>query len=68
MQIILNGARIGGSWSNWYEAYFKCGGFNSRDRFCVQELDAKFEHYEESIDPDERQKLAEEIQRGILEN
>lgn len=68
VQIILNGARIGGSWANWYEAYFKCGGFNSQDRICVQELDAKFAQYEKSIDPAERQKLAEEIQRGILEN
>jgi peptide/nickel transport system substrate-binding protein len=67
-QIILNGARIGGSWANWYEGHFKCGGFNSKDRFCVQELDAKFEQYEKSINPDERQKLAEEVQRGILEN
>ena len=33
VQIILNGARIGGSWSNWYEAHFKCGGFNSKDRY-----------------------------------
>jgi len=68
VQIILNGARIGGSWANWYEAYFKCGGFNSRDRICVEELDAKFARYEQSIDPAERQQLAEEIQRGILEN
>jgi peptide/nickel transport system substrate-binding protein len=68
LQIILNGARIGGSWANWYEAHFKCGGFNSKDRFCVQELDAKFAQYEASIDPDERKKLAEEVQRGILEN
>ena len=68
LQMILNGARIGGSWSNWYEAHFKCGGFNSKDRFCVQELDAKFEQYEQSVDPDERKKLAEEVQRGILEN
>jgi peptide/nickel transport system substrate-binding protein len=68
VQIILNGARIGGSWANWYEAYFKCGGFNSQDRICVQELDARFAQYEQSIDPAERQKLAEEIQRGILEN
>jgi peptide/nickel transport system substrate-binding protein len=68
VQIIFNAARIGGSWSNWYEAYFKCGGFNSRDRICVQDLDAKFARYEASVDPAERQKLAEEIQRGILEN
>jgi peptide/nickel transport system substrate-binding protein len=68
VQIILNGARIAGSWSFWYEAYFKCGGFNSRDRICVPELDAKFEQYERSVDPAERQRLAEEVQRGILEN
>jgi len=68
VQVILNAARIGGSWSNWYEAFFKCGGFNSRDRICVQELDAKFAQYESSVDPAERQRLAEEIQRAILEN
>jgi len=68
VQIILHGARIGGSWGFWYEAHFKCGGFNSRDRICVKDLDAKFDQYERSINPAERQKLAEEIQRGILEN
>ena len=47
---------------------FKCGGFNSRDRICVKDLDAKFDQYERSINPAERKKLAEEIQRGILEN
>jgi peptide/nickel transport system substrate-binding protein len=67
-QIILHGARIGGSWSYWYEGHFKCGGFNSRDRICVKDLDGKFDQYERSINPAERKKLAEEIQRGILEN
>jgi ABC-type transport system substrate-binding protein len=68
VQIILHGARIGGSWSFWYEGHFKCGGFNSRDRVCVKDLDAKFDQYERSINPGERKRLAEEIQRGILEN
>jgi hypothetical protein len=63
-QIILHGARIGGSWSFWYEGHFKCGGFNSRDRICVKDLDAKFEQYERSINPAERKKLAEEVQRA----
>jgi ABC-type transport system substrate-binding protein len=67
-QIILHGARIAGSWSFWYEGHFKCGGFNSRDRICVKDLDGKFDQYERSINPAERKKLAEEIQRGILEN
>src|SRR2546422_736786 len=67
-QIILHGVRIAGSWSFWYEAYFKCGGFSSRDRICVKDLDARFEQYERSINPAERTKLAEAIQRGILEN
>src|SRR6266849_5469294 len=67
-QIILHGARIGGSWSFWYEGHFKCGGFNSRDRICVKDLDGKFDQYERSTNPAERKKLAEEIQRGILEN
>jgi peptide/nickel transport system substrate-binding protein len=68
IQIILNGARIGGSWSNWYESHFKCGGFNSKDRICVQELDTKFDTYLNSYNPDERKELAESIQRAILEN
>jgi ABC-type transport system substrate-binding protein len=68
LQIIFNATRIGGSWSNWYEAYFKCGGSNIKDRICVKELDAKFAQYERSIEPGERKRLAEEIQREILEN
>ena len=67
-QIILQGARIAGSWSFWYEAYFKCGGFSSRDRICVKDLDAQFEQYEKSINPAERKRLAEAIQKGILDN
>jgi ABC-type transport system substrate-binding protein len=34
---------------------------------CVQALDVKFAQYEQSVNPAERQKLAEEIQRSILE-
>ena len=68
VQMILQGARIAGSWAFWYEAYFKCGGFNSRDRVCVPELDAKFAQYEKSIDPEERRRLAAEVQRSMLEN
>ncbi|HEX2277921.1 MAG: ABC transporter substrate-binding protein [Candidatus Tectomicrobia bacterium] len=67
VQIIMNAARIGGSWANWYESMFTCGGFSAKDFFCVQELDAKFAQYQQSIDPAERQRLAEEIQRAILE-
>src|SRR5207247_6463583 len=68
VQILFNATRMGGTWANWYEAFFKCGGFSSRDRICVQELDAKFAQYEQSVNPAERQKVAEEIQRSILEN
>jgi hypothetical protein len=35
---------------------------------CVKDLDAKFEEYQKSFNPDERKKLAEGIQRSILEN
>jgi peptide/nickel transport system substrate-binding protein len=65
-QIILNISGSPGDWAGRYRAYFRCGGFSSRT--CVKELDAKFERYERSVDPEERQKLAEEIQRDILEN
>ena len=68
VQIILNAARIGGSWSNWYESMFKCGGFQSQDMYCVKDLDDKFNMYQSSFDRAERRQLAEEVQRGILEN
>ena len=34
----------------------------------MKDLDGKFDQYERSINQAERKKLAEEIQRGILEN
>jgi ABC-type transport system substrate-binding protein len=67
VNIILNAARIGGTWSNWYDSMFKCGGFNSKDMFCVKDLDDKFQAYLRSQDRNERKALAEEIQRTILE-
>jgi peptide/nickel transport system substrate-binding protein len=68
VQIILNAARVGGTWSNWYDSFMKCGGFNGKDRNCVPEIDDKFNKYLASVDAGERQKLAEEVQREILEN
>jgi ABC-type transport system substrate-binding protein len=68
VQIILDAARVGGTWSNWYDSFMRCGGFNGRDRNCVPELDAKFTRYLASTDRDERQRLAFAIQREILEN
>jgi len=68
VQIILNATRIGGTWSNWYESMFKCGGFQGKDYFCVTELDDKFAKYLASHDQRERKNLAYEIQRTMLEN
>jgi len=68
VQIILNAARIGGAWSNWYDSYMRCGGFNGRDRNCVAPLDAEFTRYLASVDRGERRKLAKEIQSEILDN
>ena len=68
VQIIMHGARIGGTWSNWYKSFFKCGGFNAADRICVTGLDAKVARYHASINSAERKQLAEEVQREILEN
>ena len=67
-QIILNATRIGGTWSNWYDGMFKCGGFQSKDFFCIKELDDKFAKYLSSFDPKERQQLAYDIQKEILDN
>ena len=68
VNIVFAGARIGASWANWYESDFKCGGMLAADEFCVKDLDAKFDQYLASDKPAERKALAEEIQRGILEN
>jgi ABC-type transport system substrate-binding protein len=68
LQIIMNATRIGGSWANWYEGMFRCGGFQGQDMICVKDLDEKFAKYRTSHDRTEREKLAQEIQRGILEN
>jgi peptide/nickel transport system substrate-binding protein len=68
VQIIMNAARVGGTWSNWYDSFVKCGGFNGRDRNCVPEIDDKFGRYFASVDPGERKRLATEIQREILDN
>ena len=46
VQIILNATRIGGTWSNWYDTMFKCGGFQSKDFFCVKDLDDQFQKYQ----------------------
>jgi len=67
-QIILHAARIGGTWSSWYETFFKTGGSNVADRVAVPELDAKLARYLASHDVPERKALAEEVQRAILEN
>src|SRR5438094_2606332 len=43
VQIILHGARIGGSWSFWYEGHFKFGGCHSLDRSGVRDIAGKFD-------------------------
>jgi len=68
VQIIMNAARVGGTWSNWYDSFMRCGGFNGKDRNCMPELDDKFNKYLASVSRNERQQLAEQIQREILEN
>ena len=67
VQIIFNATRIGGTWSNWYDTMFKCGGFNSKDFFCVKALDDQFSKYLASYDRNERKQFAEQIQKTILE-
>ena len=68
INIIFSGARIGASWANWYESDFKCGGMLSADEFCVKELDDKYLKYLASDKPTDRKAIAEDIQRGILED
>jgi ABC-type transport system substrate-binding protein len=68
VNILLTGARIGATWANWYETEIKCGGMLAADKFCVPELDDKYNQYLASDKPAARKALAEEIQREILEN
>ena len=68
VNILFTGARIGASWAGWYESNFRCGGHLASDKICVGELDAKFERYMASDRPAERQELAHQVQREILEN
>src|SRR6266404_113821 len=68
VQIIMNATRMGGSWSNWYDGMFRCGGFQSKDMICVQALDDKFTKYATTFNRAERQKIAEEIQKIILKD
>jgi ABC-type transport system substrate-binding protein len=65
---MFTGARIGATWANWYESEFRCGGMLGADKFCVNELDAKYDQYLTSDKPAEREALAEQIQREILDN
>jgi peptide/nickel transport system substrate-binding protein len=67
VQIIFAATRIGGTWSNWYDTHFKCGGFDAKDFFCVKGLDDLFAKYLASYDRNERKQLAETIQRTMLE-
>jgi peptide/nickel transport system substrate-binding protein len=67
VQIIFAATRIGGTWSNWYDTHFKCGGFNSKDFFCVKPLDDLFQEYQASGDRTQRKQIAETIQRTMLE-
>jgi peptide/nickel transport system substrate-binding protein len=66
-QIIFAATRIGGTWSNWYDTHFKCGGFDAKDFFCIKQLDDLFAKYLGSSDRNERKTLAEQIQRVMLE-
>jgi peptide/nickel transport system substrate-binding protein len=68
VNIILAGARIGASWANWYESLFRCGGRLGADAICVKDLDDKFGQYTKSENAKEREQLAHDIQRSILEN
>lgn len=66
--IIMQAARIGGTWANWYDGFVKNGGNNVADRVNVPELDAKYATYVDATDPEERRKLAAQIQQSILDN
>ena len=68
VQIIMNGAAHRRQLGQLVRGHVQVRRLQCQDLICVKDLDAKFEQYQESFDPRERKKLAEEIQRAILEN
>jgi hypothetical protein len=68
VQMILHGVRIAGSWSFWYEGNFKCGGSTRATASASRTSTPSSTSTSGRSIPAERKKLAEEIQRGILEN
>ena len=68
VQIILNAARIGGSWANWYEGLFKCGGFQRPGHDLRQGARREVRAVSELVRPRRAREAGREIQRDILEN
>jgi peptide/nickel transport system substrate-binding protein len=65
-QMVLIVSATPGDWAGRYRAYFQCDGFSSLT--CLPELDTTFKQYEESTQPAERKRLADDIQRNIMEH
>ena len=64
--LILNVSAASGDAAARIRAYATCGGSSSRT--CVPEIDEKFQRYEASTDPQERERLLNEIQTYMYEN
>ena len=66
--MIVNISGAPGDAASRIRAFAICPPKGSTSRTCVPEIDEKFERYEKSADPREREKLLTEIQTYMLEN
>ncbi|HEX2173952.1 MAG TPA: ABC transporter substrate-binding protein [Dehalococcoidia bacterium] len=64
--ILLSSSGAPGDAASRIRAYAICGGSTSRT--CVPEIDERFQRYEASANPQERERLLTEIQQYIMDN
>ena len=55
-----------GDAASWIRAWATCKGSSSRT--CLPEIEEKFQRYEASVDPQERERLSNELQRYLVDN
>ena len=64
--ILLHVSASPGDAASWVRAWATCKGSSSR--MCVPEIEDRFQQYERSIDPKERERLIQEVQQWMVDN
>ncbi|HEX2173485.1 MAG TPA: ABC transporter substrate-binding protein, partial [Dehalococcoidia bacterium] len=63
--LLMNSAAPGDA-ASWVRSYATCQGTSSRT--CLPEIEEPFARFEQSVDPQERERILNDIQRYMLEN